>query len=214
MESVTEIIFADDHIIYVDAMTYMINSTKDYRVTHKAANGQELLDVLRSLGPEDRSPDLCLLDINMPKMNGYEAMKLLSREFPDLPVLVLSMHDAAFSIGSMLQRGAKGFLTKGCRREELLEAFAYIREGDYYFSQDLVKTAVVASRQEIPGISPREAEFLSYCHQEMSYKEIADKMRVSERTVHTFRNNLFLKYDISSRNGLTAFAFEAGIISR
>jgi len=213
MEAITEIVIADDHTIFREGIVYLINSTGAFRVTMEAENGNQLLKQLRSLVPADHFPDLCLLDINMPEVNGYDTMKMLSQEFPHLPVIVLSMHDGAFSISNMLKLGAEGFLTKGSSREELLEALSYIRDGGYYISRGLAKTITITKTKRVPGLSDRETEFLSYCHLELSYKEIADRMKISERTVHSFRDNLFLKYDISTRNALVAFAFRVGIIS-
>lgn len=212
MQSFTRIIIADDHPIFREGIAALINSTDDFRITLEAEDGHQLLKLLQDLSGSDQFPDMCLLDINMPGLNGYDTMKALSQDFPNLSVLVLSMFDAPYNVVSMLKLGAKGFITKGCKRDELIDALIYMRDGDFYISTHVAKTLKSSRAKEVPGLSERETEFLSYCHLDLSYKEIADRMEISERTIHTFRDNLFGKYDIRSRSGLIAFAFKTGII--
>lgn len=212
MQRFTRIVIADDHPIFTEGIASLINSTDTFRITLEAEDGHQLLEMLKALSGTEQFPHICLLDINMPELNGYETMKYLSHDYPDLSVLVLSMFDATYNVINMLKLGAKGFITKGCKRNELIEALTYIRDGDFYISTQVAKTLKSSKAKEVPGLSERETEFLSHCHLDLSYKEIADKMAISERTIHTFRDNLFGKYNIRSRSGLIAFAFKTGII--
>ncbi|ULT39844.1 response regulator transcription factor [Niabella defluvii] len=153
-----------------------------------------------------------MLDINMPVLNGYDTMKLIGEQYADLPVLVLTMYDADYSVLSMLRNGARGFLPKNCGKQVLLHALEVISNGEFYIPQTLSRKLVAGSKNEVPGLTDREVEFLGYCHQDLSYKEISEKMHVSERTVHGYRNNLFLKLDRNSRSSLVDYAFKTGII--
>lgn len=208
-----KIVIADDHALFREGMALLINAMQDFALTNQAKDGQELLDLLGALEGTNDFPEICLLDINMPIMNGYEAMKLLNAKYPFLPVLALSMIDSDFSIKSMISDGAKGFLHKNCNRDELLDALECLIKGEYYFSKSLPHVSITVRRNPVPGLTDRELEFISYCPLNLSYKEIGEKMAVSERTVHWYRDSLFNKLNIKKINELIAFAFKTGIIS-
>lgn len=211
--SKTRIIIADDHTLFREGMELLINSTENFVLSAQAQNGQELLSLLHKYSGTGDFPDICLLDINMPELNGYETMKIIHEQFPQLPVLALSMLDADFSVLKMIHQGAMGFLHKNCQKQELLDALDHLISGDFYFSKAISKALVTARRNPVPGLSDRETEFLSYCHLDLSYKDIAERMYVGERTVHGYRDSLFSKLNVNTRNSLVAFAFKTGIIS-
>lgn len=207
-----KVIIADDHELFREGLAMLINSTDEFRVTLQATEGNHLLQLLSLLSNSQDFPDICLLDINMPELNGYDAMKVINTKYPNLNVLALSMLDAAYSILNMLTLGAKGFLHKNCHKDELLDALEHLSTGDFYIPRHYAKLLVPGKKNEISGLTSREIDFLQYCHLDLSYREIGERMNVSERTVHGYRDSLFTKLDCKSRNGLIAFAFKAGVI--
>jgi DNA-binding NarL/FixJ family response regulator len=152
------------------------------------------------------------IDINMPVLNGYETIKLITEHHPSLPVMALTMYLADYSMLQMLRLGARGFVAKNCGKELLLEALETLCNGDFYIPPQLSRMLIAGNASEVAGLTEREVEFLSYVHLDLTYKAIAEKMLVSERTVHGYRNNLFFKLDLKSRSGLVDYAFKTGII--
>ncbi len=207
-----KIVIADDHTLFREGLAMLINSTLQFRVTQHAKDGEQLLELLDRLKDSADFPNICLLDINMPVLNGYDTMKVLAERHRQLPVLALTMYEADFSVLSMISLGASGFLPKNFHKDKLLEALESLATGDFYFPEEIAR-GLIAHNKAVPGLSDREIEFLGYCHCDLSYKAIADKMFVSERTVHSYRDSLFLKLNCRTRNALVAYAFRTGIIT-
>ena len=153
----------------------------------------------------------------MPEMNGYETMEQIQKKWPDLKVLALSMLDDEFAIIRMLKLGARGYIGKGNTLEELQAALTYIHEKGYYSSELLVSNffQLVNTEKEkaLYKITEREFEFLKYCPTEYTIKEIAEHMNASPSTVQGYRNALFEKLKINTRQGLAIFAIRMGITS-
>lgn len=212
-EAKTIIAIADDHDLFREGIKLVLENTPDFHLAYEVSNGRQLMTLLDGLAGTLDFPGIVLLDINMPELNGYETMQLLCEHYPDLAVLVLTMHTVDYSVLSMLRLGARGFLPKSSKKETFLDALASLMAGDYHIPQELSKLFVTSQHRPIPGLTAREIEFLGYCHQELSYKEIAEKMICSERTVHSYRDKLLLKLNRKSRNGLTAYAYDIGIIT-
>jgi len=207
-----KIVVTDDHTLFREGLAMLINTTEQFTVTQHANDGAQLLELLEELNNTEQFPDICLLDINMPVLNGYDTMKVLAERYPKLPVLALTMYEADFSVLSMVSLGARGFLPKNFHKEKLIEALGSLASGDFYFPEEISRW-LIAHNKVIPGLSDREIEFLGYCHCDLSYKAIADKMFVSERTVHSYRDSLFLKLNCRTRNALVAYAFRTGIVT-
>ncbi|MCB9044709.1 MAG: response regulator transcription factor [Chitinophagales bacterium] len=208
------IAIADDHAVVRDSISNMISSFPDYKVNIKAKNGKHLLELLEKTKP---FPEICILDIQMPEMNGYETMEQIQKKWPDLKVLALSMLDDEFAIIRMLKLGARGYIGKGNTLEELQAALTYIHEKGYYSSELLVSNffQLVNTEKEkaLYKITEREFEFLKYCPTEYTIKEIAEHMNASPSTVQGYRNALFEKLKINTRQGLAIFAIRMGITS-
>lgn len=201
----TSVAIIDDHELVREGMIAVINRLEGYSVDITAANGQELHQKLRFA---EKVPDIFILDINMPVMNGYETMELLRQHYPEVKVLGLSMYDSEISIVRMLRLGARGYLKKDCSPQELREALYAIKEGEYYHPD------IGAQRDLKPKlpVTEREIELLTYCCTELSYKEIAERMYVGVRTVHGYRDSLFEKLNLKTRAGLAVYALKAGIV--
>lgn len=203
----------DDHTLFRKGMAELINSFKGYKVVAEADNGKEFIKSFNGRG----RPDIVLLDINMPEMNGYETALWLKEHWPHVKVLALSMYDMEESIIRMLKAGAKGYLLKDAHPEELLAALHEVSKDNFYHS-DLVTGVLLKSLNpsERDGASvklnEREMQFLKLACTEMTYKEIADQMCLSPRTIDGYREALFEKLHVKSRVGLVMFAIREGIV--
>lgn len=210
----TLVAVADDHALVRESISNMISTFKDFQVTIKASNGKELIEMLKKAKP---FPEICILDIQMPEMNGYEAMVHIQKKWPDLKVLALSMLDDEFAIIRMLKLGASGYLVKASGLEELHKALIYLKEKGYYSSELIASNYLRSIKNDkeyaISNISERQMEFLKYCCTELSIKEIAAKMSISTSTALSYRNALCDKLNLTTRQGLAIYAIKTGIVS-
>jgi len=203
---------ADDHAILRSGLAHIINSIPEFRVDMEAADGAELIEKIEKA---ERKPDVCIMDINMQGMNGYIATEKIKKLWPEIGVLALSQYHNEFSVIKMLRAGAMGYLPKEAGPAELEEALLSIINGCIFYS-DLVseKTIAVAEDNHIAklqDLNKMELDFLRYCCTEYTYKEIADKMGISLRTVDWYRDKLFGKLNAKSRTGLALFALKIGV---
>lgn len=210
----TTIAIVDDHELMAKALSGLVQKYEDYDVLYEVPNGKELIHRIK-LG---MVPDLVLLDINMPEMNGYETALWLKNNCPQVRVLALSMNDKEESIVGMLRNGARGYLLKGCKPSELKQALEAIVNKGYYYTEfvtgQLIKSLNVTPKNpsEILGLNEREAEFIKWACSDLTYAEIAAKMNVSPRTVDGYREDCFEKLKVKSRVGLVIEAIRAGIV--
>ncbi|WP_276132482.1 response regulator transcription factor [Polluticoccus soli] len=205
---------ADDHTVVRDSISKMIATFPGFRVTIEASNGKELIEQLKGTKP---FPEICVLDIQMPDMNGYETMAYIKEKWPKLKVLALSMLDDEFAVIKMLKLGARGYIVKSSDLEELQKALNAIHDRGYY-SSELVASNFFQllnsdNDEALYKITEREQQFLKYCPTELTLKEIAQKMGVSTSTVQGYRNMLFDKLNLKTRQGLAIFAVKSGIVS-
>lgn len=201
----THIAIVDDHELVREGMTSIVNRIDGYQVLIQAANGEELESKLKFA---QVIPDIFILDINMPVMNGYQTMAMLQQKYREVKVLGLSMYDNEISMIKMLRLGAKGYLKKDCSPDELKEALALIAAGGYYHPGIVSQSGNLKPKI---AVTEREVEFLTYCCTELSYREIAQRMFVGVRTVHSYRDSLFEKLDLKTRAGLVIYAIRSGI---
>ncbi|WP_341226183.1 response regulator transcription factor [uncultured Arcticibacterium sp.] len=211
----TKVALIDDHSLIRNALGELICRFDDYEVTHQASNGKEFISSLDI----DKLPDIALVDINMPVMDGFQTAEALSKEFPFIKIMALSVEDEEESIIKMLRCGAKGYLLKDSDTQDLRLALDELSSKGYYHS-DLVANTLLSSlngNKKAVKVSQinyqaREFEFLQMACSELTYKEIADKMCISPRTVDGYRENLFYKLDVKSRVGMVLFAIKNGIV--
>ena len=206
----------DDHRMMTEAIAGMINQNAKFKIVCEAKNGQE---VKEQLNYKDKVPDLFLMDINMPVMNGIETTEWLKSCYPEVRVLALSMNDDEMSIIKMFQAGAKGYLLKDAGTEELFYAMESIMHRGFYYS-DYVAPIMMNKIQnptntQTNGVTlkDKEMEFLKMVCSEMTYKEIADQMHLSPKTIDGYRDDLFHKLDVKSRVGLVMYAIKNGLYS-
>ena len=211
-----KIALVDDHILLRNGLAGLINTFEGYEVLFEADNGK---DFIRQLDHHP-DPDIILLDITMPEMNGLETATWIQKYKPAIKVLVLSVMDSEAMIINMLKRGAKGYILKDSKPVVFKKALDSIRDSGF-FMNELVSNKMLnyltqtdGSGKEtagLAGITEREMEFLKYAATDMTMKEIADKMNVSSRTVDGYRDELFRKLNVQSRIGLVLFAIKNGL---
>ena len=211
-----KIVLVDDHVLLRKGLADLVNNL-GFTVLYEANNGKEFCEKLKP----DNLPDLVLLDINMPQMDGYETSLWLKKNYPDIKILALSMHDDENAVIRMLKNGARGYILKDTEPSELKTAIDSILQKGFYYSE-MVTGRLVHSisgmddeghgSQQILHLTEREIEFLKLACSEMTYKEIADKMYLSPRTVDGYRDTLFQKLDIKTRTGLVIYAIKNGIV--
>jgi two-component system, NarL family, invasion response regulator UvrY len=213
----TKIALTDDHVLLRNGLAAHLRDI-DYEVVFEADNGIQLIDKLNKVGV----PEIVLMDINMPEMDGYDATLWLRQNYPEVKVLALSMYDDEHSIIRMIRNGARGYLLKDSEPGELKAALHAVMVKGFYHSElvtgklihsiNHLHSANDSNTIQVLGLNERETEFLKLAATEMTYKEIAEVMHVSPRTVDGYRDNLFEKLNLKSRVGLVLFAIRQGIV--
>ena len=206
------IVIVDDHILIAKALSNIISNFEMFDVLYECENGKQLQNqflISKIL------PDIVMLDISMPIMDGFETAKWLKDTHPEILILALSMQDDEQSLIKMIKNGANGYLLKNTNPVELEKALLMmLQNGSYYpewaASKVFANMNSKASSKNQIAISDREREFLKYTVTEMHYKEIAEKMCCSPRTVEGYRDNLFDKLELKTRVGLAVYALKNG----
>jgi two-component system, NarL family, invasion response regulator UvrY len=207
-----QIAIAEDDSLHMNILERLLHVHEDMAITIKSVNGAELLTQIEQAAT---LPDICLLDISMPIMTGYEALPIIKKRWPSIKVLVLSSYSKDYSIIKLLKDGASGFLSKQ-NLNELKTAIETIFQNDYYYSKQAsedIFLKVKNGKISVPDISEKEMELLRYMCSADSYEEIASKMYISRRTVEIHRDNLFKKFSVNSRPGLIMFALQNELIA-
>ncbi|WP_276348654.1 response regulator transcription factor [Daejeonella sp. JGW-45] len=208
------IVIVDDHTLFRSGVANLLSEFEEINVLFQASSGKDLQQKLSA----DNLPDIILMDITMPAMDGYEATKWVTGLYPQICVLALSMFDDEKSIISMLKAGACGYLLKESDPSDLLEAIKITKEKGLFINENVSGRMLVSLRHDSKAgaanlkPSQREMEFLQYCATELTYKEIADRMNVSPRTVDNYRESLFSKLNIKSRTGLVVYGIKNSLI--
>jgi len=208
---------ADDHILLRNALAALIDSFDDCRVINQSGNGKELISAING----GVVPDVVILDLNMPEMDGFETAALLSKKFPNVHVLMLTMYDSELSLIRLLQSGVKGFLKKDIHPSELKFAIQTVVKSGYYYSNHTTGKLVSLFRNNTEGslrlqnamLSEQEISFLKLACSDLTYKEIAQKMGLNPRSIDTLRDHLFIKLDVKSRVGLAMVAIRNGVVT-
>ncbi|MBL6444706.1 response regulator transcription factor [Fulvivirga sp. 29W222] len=214
MKQTIKLGLVDDHKLFRGGLRSLIESISDiYVVVFEADNGLDLQQKLNTQNP----PDIILMDVNMPEMNGFETVEWLSRHFPGIRILVLSMIEKEETVVKMLKLGVKGYLCKDAEPSEFKEALASIYAKGYYYTDFVTGKLIHSLKNEgtqsnFCDINDREREFLKLACSEMTYNQIADQMCLSPKTVDGYRMSLFEKFNIKSRVGLVMWAIKNGLI--
>ncbi len=198
----------DDHQLFRAGFRTLLCRLRDANVTFEASNGQEFLDHLVSA-----TPDVVFMDIAMPQMDGVKATELAISRNPDIKIIILSMYGDREYYTRLVDLGVSGFLLKSCDFKEVEMALSAVKNGDYYFSQELLQQMIfLSSSQQIDEeLSAREKDVLTEICNGESNQEIADKLFISKRTVEKHRANIMMKTGCGNTASLVVFAVKNGL---
>jgi len=211
------IVIVDDHILIAKALTGIIDNFKQYHVLYECENGRQLQE---KFAIENNVPDIVLLDISMPVMDGFATAAWLREQYPAILIMALSMQDDEQSLIKMIKSGTNGYLLKNVHPAELEKALGTLVKNGLYYPEWATSKVMLSMGQNktgttgTPTLTEREREFLEYTVTEMSYKEIGEKMFCSTRTVESYRDSLFEKFALKSRVGLAVYALKSGIVAK
>jgi two-component system response regulator NreC len=208
------VLIVDDHTIVRSGVRMLLEAEPDIEVVGEALNGVEALELAKLL-----QPNVVLMDITMPEMDGLEATRQIKIRFPQINILVLTMHRSDEYFFEILKAGASGYILKGAKTSELINAVHIVHNGEVFLypsmTQKLVRGYLELADWENeaePSLSPREKEIFHYLAEGYSNKEIADKLVISPSTVHSHRGNLMEKLGLNNRHELIQYARRRGLI--
>ncbi len=215
MEDKIDLLIVDDHKIFRDGLKLLLSHFSFVGEIHEASNGQEFLDILARL-----TPDIVLMDINMPVMSGIEATREALERYPDLKVIVLTtFHDENY-VEQMMIMGVEGYMLKRSTPDEFEAALLRVQSGGNYFSDEIVKTVAknlkrirteAERKSSLPSFTRREREVLDLICQGYNNEQIADLIHVSSKTVEKHKSSLFQKTDTNNTVNLIIYAFKNGL---
>src|SRR6266487_1200400 len=214
--SYIKVALADDHVLLRNALASLINSFGDCKVIHESNTGRELMDHLQ----KGLIPDVAVLDLSMPDVDGYESARFIQKNFPHVHVLMLTMYDSELSLIRLLQAGVKGFLKKDIHPSELKFAIHSVMKVGYYYSNHTTDKLVNLFRSgnekkkplQNAMLTEQELQFLKLACSDLTYKEIAQEIGLNPRSVDNLRDQLFTKLDVKSRVGLAMVAIKNGVV--
>lgn len=207
---IISIAIADDYELIRKGLRMTLNTYKDCAVDIEATDGVDLLEKIEST---DKLPDICILDISMPRMDGYETLKRVKKTWPQIKAIMLSMHYNEYVVIKSFQDGASACLPKEVSDNELYDVIVKVNEVGLYHSEltSHFINKFVLKESVNTDLTEKEIEFLRLNCSELNYKQIAEIMKVSHRTVDSYRDNLFKKLNVTSRTALAVFAIQTGI---
>jgi two-component system, NarL family, response regulator DegU len=216
MKKQLKVFIADDHTLFRKAMVNLIQGFEDIEEVKDAENGKELLTLMKY-----QQPDVAIVDLQMPVMDGTETCETIIAKYPDVKVIVLTMHDSEKYILHMMEMGVHAFLLKNTEPEELEQAIASVIEKDFYHN-DLVASVLRKNMKEKKHghrpsfnaieLSEREKEIVLLVCQELTIKEIGQKLSLSENTVRNHRSNIMEKVGVNNMVGLVKYAYDIGLM--
>ncbi|HTR28587.1 MAG TPA: response regulator transcription factor [Puia sp.] len=211
-----KVALVDDHALIRSGLVNLIREFGEFEVVCEANNGKHFQQCLS----RSHLPEIVLLDLNMPEMDGYMTAAWIRETYPDIKVLALSMDDKDRAIIRMLRHGARGYILKDVEPAELRRALTEVLTKGYYYSEMVTSRLIHNINQEanpatydhsIAKLTEKELQFIKYACTEMTYKEIADAMFLSPRTIDGYRDSLFIRLDVRTRVGLAIYAIRNGI---
>lgn len=214
MNKTVKVALVDDHVVLRNSLAGLLDSL-GYAVPFQCSNGVELQNTINP----SNLPDIILMDINMPQMDGFKATFWLYEKYPEVRVLALSMYDDETAIIRMIKNGAKGYVLKDVETMELKMAIENVAHKGFHYSETITGKLINSIHKGEKGkngkdvqLNERETEFLKWAGTELTYKEIAQQMLLSPRTIDGYRDDLFEKLNVKSRVGLVLYAIKKGII--
>ncbi|SDW40582.1 response regulator transcription factor [Litoreibacter albidus] len=207
MTTAIKVVIVDDHPMVADGISAILESYDDIDVVATLSNGQEIVDRVKEL-----SPDVILMDLNMPQLGGLSATEILLEQNPDTRILILSMHDAQEYVSTAMAHGARGYLLKDVPTETIHDAIQTVMRGDTFLCRGATASLAPTTGDGRESLTAREQTILLQLAQGKSNKEVAAELDISVHTVETHRKNVKRKLGISSTAGLTRYAMEHGVL--
>jgi len=205
-----KIIIADDHALFREGIVSLLRNEKNIVIVKEAKNGHEVLEFVQL-----NLPDVVLLDIEMPGLDGLQTARKIKKQFPSVKILALTMHNRPFFIKNMLKAGAAGYILKNSGKHELIKAIETVHAGETYFA-DAAKESVLqgfrSNAKNDKPLSSREIEIVKLIANQMTSAQIAKKLYLSTMTVETHRKNIYLKLGVRSAAGMVKIAMKNGWI--
>lgn len=209
------VLLADDHTVLRDGLAAILSHQTDFKIVGQAGNGQEAVRLCRV-----KHPDVVVMDINMPELNGVEATRQIQLDFPEIQVIILSMYATKEHIYQAFQAGARGYLLKETSGLEVVDAIQAVSEGRRYLSKTLADQMIdnyvlqrdASSTSPLDSLSDREKQVMQLVVEGRSNREIAELLHLAVSTVSTYRSRLMKKLDVEDLAGLVRFAIQHGII--
>jgi RNA polymerase sigma factor (sigma-70 family) len=211
------VLVADDHAIIREGLRVMLGNQPDMEVVAVATNGREAIQLV-----DEHGPDVAVMDISMPELNGVEAIQQILPKHPHMQVVVLSIHENKPYVHRALKAGAMGYLLKETAGLEVVDAVRAVQRGERYLSQRIADLLTTESFQKLESLievsplealSPREREILQLVAEGKTSQEIAERLSISPKTVDTYRSRLMHKIGVEDMAGLVRFAIQHGVIS-
>jgi DNA-binding NarL/FixJ family response regulator len=202
------LVIVDDHRVFHDGISQALEAEGTFKVAARAADGTEAVSLAMK-----HKPDLMLMDISMPCLNGMEATRRILAADPDIRILALSMHTENIYVKGMLKAGASGYILKSCSYRELVTALHTVLEGHVYLSPEVTHVLVTDSPDRLECLSERERDVLRLIAEGRSTRKIAETLSLSPKTIDIYRRNLKIKLGIDSVAGLTKYAIAKGLTS-
>ncbi|MBF4519503.1 response regulator transcription factor [Flavobacterium sp. ANB] len=213
MSGVIKIALVDDEVLFRKGISFLLQREDNIEIIFEASDGEELISKLTS---NVLKPDIIIMDLKMPVLNGVEATKIIRKAYPDIKIIALTSYDTKSFIANMIQVGAVAYLIKNTTPKELIHTINEVARKGFYYNQTVLKTiqdTIVSSKNnkghlETGFLSPREIEILQLICQQKTTTEIADHLFLSPRTVEGHRNNLLLKTESRNIAGLVVYAIQ------
>lgn len=199
------VVIVDDHVLLSQAISELVNSFDNFETLFLCKNGKELLTKLKDA---KNIPEIVLMDVNMPILNGIDTTKEITDNYPNIKVIALSVEAEEKTIISMLKAGAKGYLMKDTKKEILEEALIQVLEKGYYHTNTISQLLIGSLNKDVleEELKEREKEFITHACSEKTYKEIAEVMFLSPKTIEGYRDVLYSKLNLKNRIGLVLYA--------
>jgi len=209
-ESVVKVMLVDDHILVLEGIRARLEQEEGIDVVGQATDGLEALERVKDL-----KPDVVMMDVSMPNMNGIETTKIFQERYPDLKVLILSMHDNREYISQLMFHGAKGYILKDVSVEEMVSAIRIVAGGATYICRAATETLFRHGEKMEPvesKLTRREEAILSRVAKGFSSKAISNELNISVRTVETHRQNIKTKLQLNTTAELTKYAYDQQLL--
>ncbi len=208
-----KVLIADDHTLFRKGMVMLLKSFPEVGEVRDVENGQKVLDALK-----EEVADIVLLDIDMPVLNGKDTAKKILLRWPDVRIIMVSMNEDLNTISELIEMGVHSYLLKSAKPEEVQIAIDFVINNDFYYNKIIAKALKESHLdsdidEERANVTKREVEILRLICQELTMREIGEKLSISEKTIHTHRKNLMKKTTAKNAVGLVKFAIQHRIIA-